>query len=325
VNTLAAKLFAALRDGPLPLAEALAHCGTDRETLARELASLEALGYGVTRGETVGLHTKPDALIADEIAGLLRADSSVTGGWRPIVFKETGSTNDCAAREAAAGVPAGLAVFAEAQTAGRGRRGRVWQSKPGLGLWFSVLLDSGLLHHGPGRITASVAVAVAEAVETLCPEIRCGIKWPNDIWVGRRKIAGILAEAAATGGRVRYVIAGVGLNVAHGPEDFDEEVRETATSLAMETRGNPPRRAEVAAEILDRIATGLSQPFDAVRARWESRCLTIGREVEISTGHEILRGVVEAMDEEGCLLVRDANGLPFVVRSGEVLHAPVPE
>ncbi len=317
------QLFRRLLAGPASLAEIVDLCGCPLHEIENEISVLSDMGYRFERGETLSLVQRPNLLVAEEILAGARRTSDMECPWRVLVFRETASSSDVVAREAAAGAAPWLAVFAESQTAGRGRHGRVWQSRPGIGLWFSVLLDAGLMGDGPAKITASVAVAVAEAIESLCP-VHCGIKWPNDLWIREKKVCGILTEATASGGRVQSVVAGIGVNVGHGAEDFEGEVNATATSLRLECGGGePPRRAELASAILTRLCFCLAEPFESVRQRWEERCLTLGRAVTIETATGFIHGTVEAMDEEGCLIVRDDYGLPRVVRAGEVLHAPV--
>ncbi len=154
------------------------------------------------------------------------------GRWRVTVFRETESTNDIVLRAAEGGEPEGLAVFAEAQTRGRGQFGRRWDSRPGLGLWFSVLLRPRWPVAQLAKVTPLIAVAVARALaEPTGLPIR--IKAPNDIFCGGRKVAGILSEART--GRDVFVAVGIGINVNHAARDFPLELQTSATSLALET------------------------------------------------------------------------------------------
>lgn len=178
------------------------------------------------------------------------------GPWRVCVFRETASTNDVVRRAAEGGEPEGFVAFAETQTRGRGQFGRVWDSRPGLGLWFSLLLRPRWNAADFPQMTPLVAVAVARALyEAVGLKVR--IKPPNDIHVGARKLAGILSEARA--GRDAFVVVGIGLNVRHAVADFPLELQTSATSVALELGGRTPARETLAAAILD----GLAQRYDA--------------------------------------------------------------
>jgi BirA family biotin operon repressor/biotin-[acetyl-CoA-carboxylase] ligase len=256
-----------------------------------------------------------DTLSAEAIEASLRPGPIA---WRVQFFRETASTNDIADAAGRAGAAEGLAVFAETQTRGRGRLRRQWESRAGAGLWFSALLRPAWPPAEAGRLTAIAAVAVAEATVALAG-LPAAIKWPNDIWIGRRKLAGILTELRCTGSHIDFAVVGIGINVAHRPEDFPAELRDTATSLAIES-GQPPGRAALAAAVLDRLAAGCHGPFGPIRERWIRRCLTLGREVEWRDGQEPLRGRAESIGDDGALLVRDASGDLHPIHGGEIIH-----
>jgi BirA family biotin operon repressor/biotin-[acetyl-CoA-carboxylase] ligase len=187
-----------------------------------------------------------DALDRDVIA----AGCAGAIGSRVMVFRETESTNDIVRRAAEGGEPEGLAVFAESQTRGRGQFGRRWDSAPGLGLWFSVLLrprwEPALLP----QMTPLLAVAVARSLAR-DTGLHLRIKKPNDVFCGARKLAGILSEARTGSGGV-FVVAGVGINVNHEAGDLPLELQATATSVARETGRTWPREA-LAAGVLREV------------------------------------------------------------------------
>lgn len=230
------------------------------------------------------------------------------------VTEETGSTNDLARALGREGAPGGLVVFAETQTAGRGRLGRRWESAPGEGLWFSILMRPAL--HFPlwTRLTTWVAIGIARAIEPWMP-CSAQIKWPNDIYLRGRKVAGILIESSA--GPDGFAVVGIGLNVNHTA--FPEPIAQTATSLQLQA-GFALDRNEVAAAVLlqlDRAYSELEDSFDSLIAEAQSRAYLTGRPVEIVSGLERIEGIAEGLDENGALVLRTTDGSRLVVASGE--------
>jgi BirA family biotin operon repressor/biotin-[acetyl-CoA-carboxylase] ligase len=190
-----------------------------------------------------------DRLIAAELRARL---AGCPIGNEIVVLEETGSTNDLAWEAAGRGAPEGFVAFAERQTAGRGQYGRRWESAPYLGLWFSVLLRPALTLRESPSLTLQLAHNIAATIEQetgLVP----AIKPPNDIYVGDRKVAGVLVEGR-TASDGRYVaVAGIGINVNQTLDDFPEELRQTAGSLAM-LAGKTLSRNNLAIALLQRLA-----------------------------------------------------------------------
>jgi BirA family biotin operon repressor/biotin-[acetyl-CoA-carboxylase] ligase len=226
----------------------------------------------------------------------------------PLVHLDvTGSTNDVARALAAAGTPAGTVVLAEEQTAGRGRQGRAWVAPRGRALTLSavVRVDPGAL----GLLPLTAAVAVCEACERTAP-VECFVKWPNDVWIGERKVAGILIEARPQEG---WAVVGIGLNVATTTEELPAELRDTATSLAIAT-GAEVDRATVLGTLLDRLADWVPSDRDRLLAAYRARDALYGRTIEWAAGEGEARGI----DEEGNLVVFRADGEQVVLSAGEV-------
>jgi BirA family transcriptional regulator, biotin operon repressor / biotin---[acetyl-CoA-carboxylase] ligase len=169
-----------------------------------------------------------------------------------VVVEETDSTNDLVWKAVERGVPEGFVVFAERQTKGRGQYGRRWESAPFLGLWFSVLLRPALTLAESPKLTVLLAEAVAA---TIANETGCAptIKWPNDIYVSGRKVAGVLVEGRMASDESYVAVAGIGINVNQTMDDFPDELRETAGSLAMAT-GKNISRSKLAIALLRRLA-----------------------------------------------------------------------
>jgi BirA family transcriptional regulator, biotin operon repressor / biotin---[acetyl-CoA-carboxylase] ligase len=236
------------------------------------------------------------------------------------VFEETNSTNDVAEKLARDGVKEGVVVFAEAQKKGRGRLGRQWLSPAHKGLWFSVLLRPDLRPQAATQLTVVAATALARAIRRqtgLAPEI----KWPNDILLRGKKVAGILTELSAELDHVRYVVIGVGVDVNLTGADLPADLRKTATSLRIES-GQPVSRPELAAAILRELDVDYARvragQFEGLADEWEEQCTTIGRTVTIRIGDRAQTGVAESLDSEGALLLRTQHGRLERIIGGDV-------
>ena len=232
---------------------------------------------------------------------------------------EVGSTQDELARLAAAGAPEGTVVTAAHQTGGRGRRGRTWWDAPGDNLLLSVLLRPAIPAASAPALSLVAAVAVADAVSDAAG-VEAGIRWPNDVLAGGRKLAGILAEAVADGaGRVEHVRLGIGVNV--NQTAFPEPIRGVATSLRLIT-GRAQDGARVLAAVLAaldrRYSDFLAGGFAAARPEWRRRSVTLGRWLRTPEGALFL---AEDVDEAGALLGRDGAGRPVRLASGEPADA----
>lgn len=213
-------------------------------------------------------------------------------GWRLEVLDETDSTNDEVRR---LGEP-GRVVLAERQRAGRGRRGAAWLSAPGESLTFSVLIEPGEPRALWPRLSLAAGVAVAEALGRL--GVEAAIKWPNDVLVGGRKLAGILVEAAEGG-----AIVGIGLNVT--TREFPGELAGSATSVALE-RGGGITRGEVLELLLGSLAgwsTQIGAGFPQVVARVRERCALSGRRVRMLARGQVLEGTAVRVSGAGELVV----------------------
>jgi BirA family biotin operon repressor/biotin-[acetyl-CoA-carboxylase] ligase len=234
-----------------------------------EIIELQQLGYHIESHPHFGyrLLDAPDRLTADDIRARLRAG---TIGSQVLVFEQTSSTNDVIERMSRSQTSEGLVVFAESQTNGRGRHGRAWISPRGKGLWFSVLLRP---QFPLPRVTVAASVAVANVVRKTGLDAR--IKWPNDVTVNGRKLAGILTEASDGA-----AILGVGVNVNCRAEDIPSDI---ATSLLIET-GRQQDRIELAAEMLTALDHFYRADFESVIADWARLSTTLGRQLVVTMG-----------------------------------------
>ena len=231
--------------------------------------------------------------------------------FRLLVRDSVGSTNDEIRKVADAGAPEGLIILADRQTEGRGRRGAAWFSPAGESLAFSVLLRPSEPKALWPRLALTAGLAVAEALEEYVPLV--GIKWPNDVWAGGRKIAGILVEAGRD-----FAVVGIGLNV--NTLSFPDEVAETATSLALES-GSGVSRADVLAAIIRRLSLRRHQigtDFPEVIGSIRLRCVLTGQKVSLTAAAGPLSGTVGGISPQGELLLRTADGLQALLQADEV-------
>jgi BirA family biotin operon repressor/biotin-[acetyl-CoA-carboxylase] ligase len=241
-------------------------------------------------------------------------------------FAQTDSTNTRARELAAAGAPHGTVVTASEQTAGRGRQGRTWTAPPDKALLYSAIVRPLEDHHA--MLPLAVPLAVCEAAEHLNPDLECKVKWPNDILVNGRKLAGVLIEARPQTG---WAVLGIGLNLSIHQEEFPSDLRDRATSIFTGDHGpreggsagpsplvsagpplpGPLNAAEVLSRHLDRWVQ--AEP-DEVLANWRKRDFLRGREIAWEGGS----GVADGVDDRGYLLVVTPGGDRIAVGAGEV-------
>jgi len=273
--------------------------------LEREADRLQGLGFAIEREDSrLRLVAEPDLLFADEIGGLL--DTSVVGR-QVAVYQSLGSTNDAAWELAAAGAAEGAVVLAEEQTGGRGRMGRCWHSPQG-GLWMSVLLRPNPPAERATVLTMAASVAVAKAARKLAG-CNATIRWPNDILIGAKKVAGVMVETRSSQELHGVFILGIGVNA--NCADFPEEIGQIATSLALHA-GRTVRRADLARLILKLLDELYQQVLHgehaAVGEEWMAMSSTIGQRITIIRNGRTYKGEVVDMDPVAGLMVRLDSG-----------------
>ncbi|MBF0273309.1 MAG: biotin--[acetyl-CoA-carboxylase] ligase [Magnetococcales bacterium] len=231
------------------------------------------------------------------------------------------STNREAMALAQAGAPEGTVVVADGQTRGRGRQGREWESPRGENLYVSMVLRPGMpVAHG-ARLTLVAGLATVEAVGTMGVE-GARLKWPNDVLVAGRKLAGILTEMAADGTRIRHVTVGVGVNVNGRAAAFSPEVAARAVTMADILHRSCDRGALLAALLagLERwYGLYVREGFAPVRRAWKERALLEGQQARIDTPTGVREVWLEDLDEEGFLLARSRDGERMRVLAGDVV------
>ena len=236
-------------------------------------------------------------------------------------FQEIDSTNSHARRLAETGAPEGEVVIAERQFEGRGRLGRSWESPPYCNLYFSLLLRPALAPVHAPQMTLMAAVALADTVAAFVVEPPA-IKWPNDILLQGRKVAGILTESSCDAKRIEFVILGIGVNLNFPRERMPETIRDRATSL-MEVGGKSFSRENFLRRLiqdLDRCYGILEDfGFDAIAPRWEAYFALRGRRVRVEMIDEVISGTATGIDGDGALLLEAEDGVLRRVLAGDVI------
>jgi len=323
--TPAAQLLTALRAHPDGVAgtDLCQQLGVTRAAIWSQIESLRLAGFEIVASPHRGyqLLSTPNILLAADLQSRIPTNQVIGNPIR--VLPHTTSTNDEASRAALEGHPEGLVIFAESQSAGRGRMGRRWSSPAGRGLWFSVLLRPSLAPSECTQLTAASANALVRAIQSttgITPEI----KWPNDLLIKGKKIAGILTEMSAELEHVRSVILGIGIDVNQTASEFPADIRGIATSLKLAT-GKSVSRADLAEAVLRELdreyARILAGQFTAVAEEWADHCTTLGKLATIEMGTRRVRGRAEALDENGALLLRTEHGRIERIIGGEVTLA----
>lgn len=235
---------------------------------------------------------------------------------KPIqVFPSVGSSNDIAMQWLRDGAPAGAVVLADEQTAGRGRKGRLWHTPSGVALAVSYILRPDPTHLN--RVSMMGAVAVAELCEHFGAK-NVGIKWPNDVQIAGKKVSGILPEAAWEGQSLLGVVLGIGVNIR---VNLADDLRPLATNLE-DAIDQHVDRVEAAAFLIQRLDTWSQQLADDVLfATWCSHLTTVGQTVRVDN----VAGMVESVDDTGALLIRTSTGVIERVVAGDVMIQSAPD
>ena len=302
--------------------------GVSRAAVNAAVKALRKEGYEIASSTNRGysLMSSPDLLTEGDLMSYLGEERMKTVS----VLKTTDSTNRRVQELAQCGAPDGLTVVANEQTAGRGRLGRSFHSPKDTGIYFSVLLRPTCKPTEIVQITTWTAVAIARAVARAAGE-RPDIKWVNDLMMGGRKICGILTEMSVESetGTIQYVVVGIGVNVNQKIDDFPEELREIAGSIAMAV-GHPVSRSYLAAcmiEEMDHLKSAWPDKRADYLEAYRSMCISTGREVWVTdarhTGEFALHGFCEAVCDDFSLRIRYDDGTYENVSSGEVSVKPV--
>lgn len=291
-----------------------------RTAVWKVINQLKEEGYQVeaVRNKGYRIIESPDVLTREELSVQI-GDATRWAGQEIVCFTETDSTNVRARKLGENGAAHGTLVVAEQQTAGRGRRGRGWESPAGSSIYMSLLLRPEFLPNKAPMLTIVMAYSVATALrEQTGLDFR--IKWPNDIVLNGKKVVGILTEMSTEIEYINHVVIGVGINV--NTEAFPEEICATATSIRRES-GKTWRRAELIAAILRQFEVQYErfvkeEDLAYLREAYDAVLVNCGREVRILGEKDGYRAVALGIDDQGELLVRKEDGTVTSVYAGEV-------
>lgn len=292
--------------------------GVTRAAVWKAIGQLKKEGYEIeaVRNRGYRLASLPDVLNRDELASRLHTKWA---GKNLEYHDSLGSTNVRARLLAEEGAPEGTLVVADAQTAGRGRRGRSWTSPAGKNLYFTLLLRPDFIPDKAPMLTLVMALAVQKAIEEISG-CKTGIKWPNDIVLNGKKITGILTEMSVQSDYIDNVVIGVGINVK--AQDFSPELADKAASLEAELKRDISR-----ALLLEKIMGHFERDYALFLERldlsllmedYNASLVNLGREVQVLDPAGAYNGMAEGINEKGELLVRLPDGRIKEIYAGEV-------
>ncbi len=279
-----------------------------RTAIWKHISTLREEGYGIEASPKKGylLRKISDLLLPNEISEGL--DTSVFGRKGIVYYRTINSTNTKAKELAAGGAPEGTLVVAEQQVQGRGRKGRTWFSPPQGGIYISLIAKPNISPGEAPKITMLTGVAVAEALQKLTP-CNINIKWPNDILVNSKKIAGILTEMSTEMDAIEYIVVGLGMNITTAR--FPDDIKDKATSILLETGKYLPRVIFIREylkwyEKYYEIFTTIG--FEPVIQRWKEFSNIIGNMVIAELAGRKYSGEVHDIDNDGILILKDKKG-----------------
>lgn len=292
--------------------------GVSRTAVWKVIRRLEEEGYQIeaVRSKGYRIISGPDVMTAEEVESLT---GTKWAGRSVVYYPETDSTNIRIKQMGEEGAPHGLLAVADRQTAGRGRRGRSWESPGGSCIYMSLLLRPNIAPDKAPMLTLVMACSAAEGIrESTGAKVR--IKWPNDIIAGGKKLAGILTEMSAQVDYINHVTIGVGINV--NIKSFPEQLQKTATSLYLET-GKTIKRAEVIGAVMRRFEENYdifmkTEDMSGLMEKYSLLLINKGREVRILKPDSEYRAYAEGINRKGELIVRRDDGTRENVCAGEV-------
>lgn len=292
--------------------------GVSRTAVWKYIKQLKEDGYEIESISNKGyrLLSIPDILSKDEIMEGLSTNSL---GKEMHIYDKIDSTNKHAKRLALEGANHGMLVIAEQQTQGKGRMGRKWISKDKSGIWMTLILRPKNHPNQASMLTLLAGLAVVKTINQLT-DIKAWIKWPNDIIINQKKVAGILTEMSSEIDYINYVIVGIGINV--NTEEFDLEIKDIATSIFIENK-KEYNRSHIIKRILELfeeyyekfLANGSLKPFIQ---EYMELCITMNKEVKVIKGQDTFIGYAQRINEYGEIIIIDKNERIHKINSGEV-------
>jgi BirA family biotin operon repressor/biotin-[acetyl-CoA-carboxylase] ligase len=290
-----------------------------RTAVWKHIHELRKKGYQIESSPRSGYSFigSSDLIVPEELTSDL--DTKFMGK-RIVYYEEVTSTQEMAEKLARNGAVEGTVAIAEQQTGGRGRKGRIWTSPPQGGIYMSFILRPNLRPAYVIQIPLIAGVALAKTIQKILP-LHANIKWPNDIYIGNKKVAGILTEMNSELDKVNYIILGIGINVNTQLDSLQEEVRSKTTSLVAEY-GQSVSRASIIRQFFiefERIYHRfLISGFSTIRHQWKMLTNTLGYRVKVYDDTTEIFGTALDIDEEGFLLIKKDDGTIEKIISGDV-------
>lgn len=289
-----------------------------RTAVWKVIRQLKEEGYQIeaVRNRGYRIVEVPDVLTGEELKSLMQTQWA---GRNIVYYPETDSTNLRIRELGDAGAPHGTLAVADMQTSGRGRRGRTWESPPGSSIYMSILLRPDIIPGAAPMLTLVMACSVAEGISD-CENVDVRIKWPNDVIAGGKKLVGILTEMSTQIDYINHVTIGVGINV--NMTEFPENIRDTATSLRLET-GHKVRRAPLIAAIMKRFEENYAvflktQDMSGLMEKYSGMLINLDREVLVLGAEDSYKAHALGIDRQGELIVRREDGTEEKIYAGEV-------
>lgn len=291
--------------------------GVSRTAVWKHIRALREDGYVFEAVSHRGyrLEREPNRLSAPALIAGMRTKAL---GRRLTLLDEVDSTQNVAHELVRQGAEEGALVIAEQQTQGRGRQGRAWHSPKGKGIYMSLVLKPRIPLHFTPQLTLLVAVALCRTMRQYVGD-KVGIKWPNDLLIGGRKVSGILLESRADDERLHYVVAGIGIGVNLTEDDYPPELRKIATSLRIETGAEVDRTAFICAflaELEELYGLYQLEGFAPIQALWEANAVSLHKRVTVVAAAGPVTGMAERIDDNGALVLRLDDGSALPVYSG---------
>ena len=292
--------------------------GVSRTAVWKVIRRLQEEGYQVeaVRNRGYRIVDSPDVMTKEELESLMKTRWA---GKNIVYYTETDSTNLRIKQLGDEGAPEGTLAVADHQSAGRGRRGRSWDSPAGSSIYMSVLLRPKIAPDRAPMLTLVMACSVAEGIMD-CEDVKVQIKWPNDIIINGKKLVGILTEMSTQIDYINHVTVGVGINV--NMTGFPEDLRATATSLRIET-GHVVKRAPLIAAVMERLETNYevfmkTEDMSGLMEKYSSLLVNREKEVMVLGAREQYRAYALGINNTGELIVRREDGTEEAVYAGEV-------
>ncbi len=294
------------------------HFRVSRTTVWKVIRQLREEGYEIEAVKNRGYHIRkiPDVLSAEEVESRLHSPHL---GHPCIYLDSVDSTNNYAKKLGEDGAKDGTLVIAEEQTGGKGRRGKTWSSSREEQIAMTVLLRPRILPGHASRLTLLMAMAVARSIQKVAG-LACGIKWPNDVVIGGKKVCGILTEMNTEIDYINYVVIGAGINV--NQKSFPGELQNTACSL-YQMSGRKTSRAELIVTVMEELEeiyrTFLkTEDLSALCQEYNELCINQGRQVQVLEAGREYTGTADGINDKGELVVRKDDGTVEYIYAGEV-------